>query len=159
MKGGIIKILCVVGVCALLVWGTMFLSGDWEEIHQCTAYYYPEEIFYDLNGTPIENTGDFLSGMDFNAMEYNAIKIKCDIYIEEGEIESLALEDKDEQIIRVWTAPITSFEEDLDKDTFRKIAFVAVQGSKGTQGQVVITLYGRPKLITNIKREISYIKG
>lgn len=156
MRKRLTIILCVVVVCVLSV---TLLSGDWEEISSSEAYYYPVEIFYDGNGTPEENTGDFSFRWDFNAAEYNAVKVRCDIMIEAGGIEFIALADKDEQIIKEWTSPSTSFEEKLDREVFRKIVYDIQQGSEGTEGKVIVTLYGRPKLITLIKREINYIIG
>lgn len=157
MKSRILKILCVAGVCALLAGGTSLLSGDWEKIGQCTAFYYPEEIFYDIKGTPTENTGDCLFGMSFDPKEYNAMKIECEVLMEEGEIEIMTLEDKSQRVIWEKRTPIVSFEEELDKDTFQNFAFVTQQGSKGSQGEVTTTVYGKPKWIAIIKRKVKYM--
>lgn len=159
MKSRIIKILCAVGICILLVLGIISFNCDWEEIEALTAYYYPEKIFYDLNGTPIENTGEFSDKMSFEPKEYASIKIKCDIFMMKGEIESLALRDKNEKVIKEWTSPIASFEEELEKNLFTQLDLITQQGSEGSEGQVTVTVYGKPKLITRIKREINYIKG
>lgn len=157
MKRKIIIISCLVLICVLAGVGAIFLSGDWEQISQSIGYYYPEEIFYDLNGTSVENTGYFSYGMDFEPAEYNAVKVKCDVMIETGGIEYVALKDENENVIKEWSAPATGFEEELNRDIFEKMAFDTQQGKKGTEGQVIFTIYGKPKLITLIKRKITYL--
>ena len=152
----ILFVLCATVVCILSV---MLLSGDWEEIMQSTAYYDPERILNDLNGTSTENMDDFSFETDFNAAEYNAVKVRCDMMIVNGEIEHISLADKNGQSIKEWISPTTSFEEELDRKTFRKLgARVNIShGSEETKGKIVVTLYGRPKLITLIKRNINYM--
>lgn len=157
MKKRIIIVLCMTIICVLLGVGTIFFSGDWEEIGNSTAYYYPEDTFYDLNGVPVENNNSCLFDLGFDAMEYNVLKVRCDVLMEAGEMESLALEDEKEEVIKEWMGPVTTFEEELDRDILKKMVFIAMRGSEDSQGQAIVTIYGRPKLITLIKREINYI--
>lgn len=158
MKNRFVMILGIVGICILLVLGVGSIACEWEEITQSESYYYPEEKFI-INGEEVENTRYTLNGEDINEKEYKAIKIKCDVLMKQGEIDFFALEDAEEKVIKEWTPPITSFEEELDKETYEKLAFSALQGSKGSEGKVTITICGKPKLLTRIKREINYLIG
>lgn len=148
-------IICIMAVCIFFL-GIVNISCDWEEVDESTAYYYAENFFYDLNGNKIENTGYFRFNLGFDPKEYAAIKINCAVVLQDGEVQSISLQDENENIIKEWTAPITGFEEELDEDVFQKTAFTTQQASKGSQGQVTVTMYGKPKLITRIKREINY---
>lgn len=159
MKNKIMKILCIAIVCVLLIGATTVISCDWEEIGGNTAYFYPEETSYDLEGTPVENTGECSYGIAFDPKEYSTVKLVSDIMMREGTVEYIILEDSNENMIKEWKAPNASFEEELDEETFQKMAWITYQGSKASEGVATVTIYGKPKLITKIKRKIAYIFG